>query len=434
MRIDRWRAHKLSDYALSTFILKLVDCEGMIHICMKGGPILTRSFQLISALVMFLAPLCIAGQNAQRDFHFGLSGQTSVPLSEQSVIEVLINGHGPFKVFYDTGAAVNILNPEVISQLNLPSSNFAGSIHGLNGDPIDAKPFHATELRIGDLALSDQDFYNVPMPLPKSYGIVGAVGYELFSRLIVKADYEHHQITFFDPAQFSYSGPGQKLDLQSDPLQLIAKARIDKATGNFILDTGALGQVGISFNRWFVAQEHLQHPFVRHYRGVFMEGADGKAPSSTIERIHPVCLGAFCISHLVGELSSGNAESAYAGRIGIEILRRFTTTLDWQHHALYVEKSSQWSQPTVYDLTGLSTDFSDTGTSLVVIAVFRHSPASRAHLKVGDRILLIDNHAPAPSLLGDDPAFLQPVGTRVLLTIQRGNTSLQIPIILKDIL
>lgn len=400
----------------------------------------TRSFQFISVLALLFATLCVAGQmhaagqNAQRDFHFGFDGPTTVALSEQSVIEVFINGQGPFKLFYDTGAGVNILNPEAISQLNLPPSNFVGSVHGLNGGPIDTKPFHATELRIGDLTLSDQDFYNVPMPLPKGYGIVGAIGYELFSRLIVKADYEHHQLTFSDPAQFSYSGPGQKLDLQPDPKLPIVKARIDKATGNFALDTGALGQVGISFYRWFVTQQRLQNPLVRHYRGVFMEGADGKAPPSTIERMHPVCLGPTCISHLVGELSSGNAENAYAGRIGIEILRRFTSTLDWQHRALYIEKSSQWDQPPVYDLTGLSTAFSETGTALLVIAVFRHSPASRAHLKVGDHILLIDNHPPAPGSLGNDPAFLQPVGTRVILGVQRGNTSLQIPIVLKDIL
>jgi hypothetical protein len=395
---------------------------------------LLQSFQTFAILVVLLSPTRILGQSAPRDFHFGPSGQTTVALSEQSIIEIMINGMGPYRVFFDTGASVNILNPEVIARLNLPSSNIEAQLTGTSGGQVESKCFHAGELRIGDLVLSNQDFFNVPMPLPKSYGIVGAIGYQLFSRVVATADYEHNQLTLFDPASFSYAGSGQKLDLQPDPHQLIAQASLGRATGNFILDTGALGPVGISFHSWFVRKHHLKHIFVRHYHEVFSQGADGKAPPSTIERIRPVCLGQACIPRLVGELSGANKDSPYAGRIGIEILRRFTTTIDWQRHALYVEKSSQWDQPLVYDQTGLVTDFADRGTSLVVNEVLSHSPASRAHLKVGDRILLIDNHPPAPDLLCDDPAFLQPDGTRVTLTVQRGSATLQTTLILKDIL
>jgi len=395
---------------------------------------LSRSFHTFSIFLLLLSATHVLGQEAPRDFRFGPSGQTTVALSEQSIIKVMINGQGHFQFVFDTGAAVNILNPEVIAQLNLPGSNVVGELTGISGGQVENKPFHADELRIGDLILGNQDFFNVPMPLPKSYGIVGAIGYELFSRVVAKADYEHHQLTLFDPALFSYSGSGQKLDLQPDPHQLIAQAGIGKAVGNFILDTGVLGQVGISFHSWFVRKHHLQRKFVRQYHGVFFEGADGEAPASTIERIRPVCFGPACIPGQVGELSSANEDSPYAGRIGVEILRRFITTLDWQHHVLYVEKSSQGNQPLVYDQTGLLTDFTESGTTLVVKTVFSHSPASRAHLKAGDRILLIDNHPPAPGLLGDDPAFLQLAGTRVMLTVQRGSASLQIPLILKDIL
>jgi hypothetical protein len=393
-----------------------------------------RSLPTFAIVVLLLSPMRFLGQNAARDFRFGPTGQTTVALSEQSIIEVTINGTGPYKVFFDTGAGVNILNPEVIAQLNLPPSNTVGQLKGISGGQVESKSFHAEELRIGDLTLSNQDFFNVPIPLPKSFGIVGAIGYELFSRVVAKADYEHHRLTLFDPATFSYSGLGEKLDLESDPLQLIVQAHLGKVAGNFILDTGALGQTGISFHSWFVRKHHLERKFVRHYHGVFSEGADGKAPASTIERIRPVCFGPACIARLVGELSGANEHSPYAGSIGQEILRRFTTTVDWQRHALYVEKTSRWNEPLVYDQTGLLTDFADSGTPLVVNKVLSHSPASRAHLKAGDHIMLIDGHPPAQGLLGDDPAFLQPAGTHVALTVQRGSNTLQITLILKDIL
>jgi hypothetical protein len=401
---------------------------------MCDASILPRSFQAFAVIVLLLSPACAFGQNASPDFRFGPSGKTTVTLSEESLIDVMINGKGPFHLIFDTGASVNILNPEVIAQLNLPASNLDEQLRGTSGGQFESKSFHADELRIGDLTLTNQNFFSVPIPLPKSYGIVGAIGYELFSRVVATADYEHHKLTLSDPATFSNSGSGQKLDLQPDPLQLIVQARLGKAAGNFILDTGALGQSGISFHSWFVRKHHLERKFVRHYHGVFSEGADGKAPASTIERIGPVCLGYACIPGLVGELTSANGDSPYAGRIGLDVVHRFTTTIDWQRHALYIERSSRWNQPLVYDQTGLLTDFADSGTDLVVSKVFSHSPASRAHVKAGDRILLIDNHPAAPSMVSDDPAFLQPAGTRVKLTVQRGGATLQIALILKDIL
>lgn len=384
-------------------------------------------------LILFI-PVQVLCQGAPRDFHFGPSGQTSVALTDQSVIEVTINGKGPFKFIFDTGANVSILDPEVIAQLNLPVSNTAGQVTGLSGGHIDSKPFHVNELRIGDLTLNDQDLFNIAIPLPKSYAIAGAIGFDLFSRIVIKADYEHHQLVLFDPARFSYPGSGQKLDLQPDPLSIVVKARIENNIGDCVLDTGALGEIELTLNGWFVRQYHLVHSFGRHYRGVFYKGADGNAPPATIERMRDVCLGDACVPGAIAESSEGNEANHYAGRIGLGFLHRFTTTIDWQHHAIYIEKTRPWNRPTVYNKTGLDTDLSDEGNALIVSKVFPHSPASRAHLKAGDRILLIDNHPPAPDWFIDDPAFLKPDGTHVLLTVQRGSANLQLRLILKDIL
>jgi len=170
-------------------------------------------FAISPLLVVLFSPSAFC-QSTPRDFHFGSSGQTTIALSEQSIIEATINGKGPFKLFFDTGAAVNVLNPEVIAQLGLTPSGDKAEMWGIGGK-LEAKPYRADELRIGDLTLTGQTFYSIPMPLPNT-GIVGAVGYELMIRLIVKADNEHHQLTFYDPARFVYNGIGEKLELLPD--------------------------------------------------------------------------------------------------------------------------------------------------------------------------------------------------------------------------
>jgi S1-C subfamily serine protease len=152
-------------------------------------------------------------------------------------------------------------------------------------------PIASMKLRIGDLTLTGQTFYSIPIPLPNS-GIVGAVGYELMSQFVIKADNEHQQLTVYDPARFVYKGVGERLKLLP---------------------------------------------------------AEG-------------------------------------------------------------------------------------GTALVVVDVFPRSPASKAHIKAGDRILLIDDNPPKPTWYCDDPAFLQSAGTVVTLTVEHDHSSQQIKLKLKDIL
>jgi hypothetical protein len=388
----------------------------------------------VPILLALLTPAVLGGQATPRDFHFESSGQTTVALNRQSVFEATINGKGPFKLFFDTGAGVNILNPEVIAQLGLTSAGHGERLHGLSGGKVEARPYRADELRIGNLTLTGQTFYSVPMPLPQDTQIVGAVGYELMSRLIIRADYEHQQLTLFDPERFSERVSGERLELLQDERQLVAHLRVGKAAGDFVLDTGAIGKSGILVAGWFTRQNHLLRDFGRHYHGVFSGGADGNAPPASRERIRAVCFGVACVPGVVGEFSDDTAKSQYAGRVGLELLSRFTLTIDWQHRAIYFDKAPHWDQPVVYDQTGLLENPSDKGTVLTVVDVYPHSPADKAHIKAGDRIVLINNHPPAPTWYGDDPAFLQPAGTVVNLTIQRGNTSLQIQLKLKDIL
>lgn len=393
---------------------------------------------VISAFLVLFFSTFAACQVVPGDFHFNnSSGQTTVPLTEQGVFEVTINGKGPFKFFFDTGAGVNILNPDVIAQLGLGPAGDAEQLHGISGGKLDAKPYRADELRIGDLTLTGQTFYSVQMPLPQ---VVGAVGATLMTRLIITADNERHQLTLYDAPGFVYHGGGEKLDLLPNAEELIVHARVGKAVGDFVLDTGAIGNMGVLLNHWFTQQHHLLHSsflfnlFHPSYHGVFYGGADGNAPAATLERIRALCLGEACVPHVVGQFSDGDDKSPYAGRIGNETLRRFTVTIDWPHRVLYLEKTSFWNEPDVYNLTGLLTDQADNWKALTVAMVYPHSAGSKAHIRGGDKIVLIDGRAPEPTWFCDDPAFVQRAGTVVALTIQRGKSSQKINLKLKDML
>lgn len=111
---------------------------------------------VISPVLVLLSSTFAICQATPRDFHFGSSGQATVALRDQGTIEATINGKGTFKLFFDTGANVNILNPEVIAQLGLAPVADQAEIHGINGGKLEVNAYRADEFRIGDLTLTGQ--------------------------------------------------------------------------------------------------------------------------------------------------------------------------------------------------------------------------------------------------------------------------------------
>jgi hypothetical protein len=373
------------------------------------------------------------GQDGVGDFHLDSSGQATVPTTDGVVFEATINGKGPFQLIFDTGAGVNILNPAVIAQLGLSAESGSVAVPATGGS-VDAKAFRADEMRIGDLALHHPIFYSVQLPWPDGTGPVGAVGYEVMRQLVVTVNYAQQRLTFFDPASFVYRGRGIKISLEPDPTQVVVKASIGGgALGDFVIDTGNFGSFDI--NQWFVKKfavlDHVPH----RYHGVFGQGAGGDSPPGWITRIKSVCIEKSCAHHVITYLSDGQASwDDHAGTIGEEILKRFTVTDDWPHHALYLERNTGPARPGVFNRSGIISDFDENGKDLKVVAVLPDSPGDKAGVKVGDRIVMIDNRPPVAPWGREEPAFLKPSGTAVLLTIQRGQVVQQLKIRLKNLL
>jgi hypothetical protein len=289
-------------------------------------------------------------------------------------------------------------------------------------------------MRIGELALHRPTFYSVPLPWPDGAGPVGAVGYEVMRQLVVTVDYARQRLTFFDPNSFLYGGRGSKASLEPDPTQVVVEASIGGgAQGDFVIDTGNFGSFDI--NQWFVKKfavlDHVPH----HYHGVFGHGAGGDSPPGWITRIKSVCIEKSCVHHVITYLSDGQSSwDAHAGTIGEDILKRFIVTVDWPHHALYLERNAGRERPEVFNRSGIFSEIDDNGKDLKVVAVLSESPGDKAGVKVGDRIVLVDGRPPIVPWGREEPAFLQPSGTAVLLTIERGQQVQQVKIRLKNLL
>ncbi len=122
-----------------------------------------------------------------------------------------------------------------------------------------------------------------------------------------------------------------------------------------------------------------------------------------------------------------------AGNIGTRVLRQFNITFDYPRGVLYLEKNSNWGKPGIFNRAGVVVD--SILQDHLVRNVVPGSPGEKAGIAVGDVILKIDGRAPIDDPLEqDDPAFLQPVGTVVHLTVKRGNTVRKIRLTLREVL
>ena len=365
----------------------------------------------------------------QRDYEMPASGKVTVPADGGIVFKARINGKGPYTMFFDTGSP-NVLSVGLAKELGLSPDNGQGQTWVMNGGTLNTQTAHVRALQIGDLVLHDQLFHVIEIPVANGNTPVATIGYEVLRRLAVQVDYEHEQLTFYDAPTFHYSGAGKPIPLLTDGTSLEVQASVAGASGTFALDTG--NEVGFLVYPGFVQQNHLIERFGAHYHGYSGKDYAGPTDQAYYARIKTLSIGDVEAHDLIGYLWTGSTTGAeaIAGNIGRSVLRNFTATFDLMRSRLYLEKNANWDKPEIFNRAGLLVDPTDAGQK--VMTVLPGSPAESAGIAVGDVITQIDGHAPADDT--NDPAFLQPEGTRVTVTVKHGDAGRDVQLTLKELL
>jgi predicted aspartyl protease len=390
-------------------------------------------FSITLFLVLaFTHSICSAATPSPVDFELPASGTVMVPAKGGVEFDALLNGQGPFRLIFDSGASANALSPAVAKQLGLRTEGPVIQATGAGSGSIATQAANVAQVRIGDLVLHDQTFLIVPLPWQDRPGPVGEVSYEMMKRLIVTVDYEHEQLGFTSPLAFSHSGKGVMVPIEPAPSQIEVRASIDGANGVFLIDTG--DEASLTLEQRFVAQHNLVKKMSPRYHGYSGSGVGGPEPAAYYGRVKTLRIGEAEVNNVIAFLCDGQAISPEnAGNIGTLILRQFNITFDVPHGVLYFEKNSNWGKPEVFNRAGIVVDSIQQDQK--VMTILPGSPAEIAGVAVGDIIMAIDGRAPNDNpLQRDDPAFLQPVGTVVRLTIQHGDKIRTIDLTLRDLL
>ncbi len=374
------------------------------------------------------------------DFGFAAGASSvTVPfelINNHTYVEVKLNGRGPYRLLCDTGGA-NIVTPELATELGLKTEGeLEGS--GVGEKSEDIALSKVDKLEIGAAYLDNQVFYVFPLA---AFGRVegipanGLIGYEVFKRFVVRIDYEASQLTLLDPASFRYTGNGVRVPFKFKEHIPQVDGEIDGIAGKFDIDTGSRSSIDLMGP--FVEKHKLKAKYRPKFEGVTGWGVGGPSRSA-ITRAGVLKLGDVVIERPVTELTlqtKGAFTDQYAaGNVGAGVLKRFNLVFDYNGQTIYFERNSTDALPDVFDRSGLWINVGESSGYFEVLDVIAGGPADRAGIKVGDRILAVDDATVDKlTLYGLRRQFKTTApGTRIKLQLERAGKPTRAEIVLRD--
>jgi hypothetical protein len=270
-------------------------------------------------------------------------------------IQAKLNGSGPLWMMLDTGSSVTVLDESVSMLLGVPfvdERSVYGPGQGSGQRLVYGK--HAT-LSFGEVELGDQTVASVPLgrfSCELGQGADGFLGSNAFRNYVVEIDYFHQVLRLYDPVNYSYSGPGQRLPLQfvwnGSPTVRAEAVRSDGTAieGTFLIDSGATTAVWLSrgFNdahpEFLSAEKAMEVPSfaviggeVSTRLGHVLAIRLGISLSPCPQRNSRKTLPAF-LRHL-----------AWLARSGAQMLSRFKVIFDYPHGEMILEPADRPEEP-----------------------------------------------------------------------------------------
>ncbi|MBK1442618.1 aspartyl protease family protein [Parapedobacter sp. ISTM3] len=325
---------------------------------------------------------------------------TVVPFSMAAESVVLLKavlvGHPDTLTFIlDTGSSGISLDSTTADRLNLVPEESNINIRGIAGVR-KAQFLYNKKLKLNELVIDSLNFHiNDYEFLSYVYGarIDGVIGYSLFSRYILKIDYDVREIEICSQGPIKYPRGGYLLRpfIRTLPVQSARVRDHRKVTSRFLFDIGA----GLSL---VLSQEFEQDSaVVRRKRKRFPVEAHGVGGKLAMEMtlVKDFRLGPYRFrkvpTMVFEDVFNVTSYPYLGGLIGNQILKRFNVIFNYEQREIYLKPNTLYREPFEYSYAGMELYYIN--GAIVIGSIVKGSPADIAGLKEGDVVLAIGNNA-----------------------------------------
>jgi hypothetical protein len=363
------------------------------------------------------------------------------------VIPVVLNGMLPLKFILDTGVRTSILTDKGFSDiLNLkytrkysltgPGGEKVVDAYVTNNVSLDLPGVHGEGHAMLVLA---EDYLQLKNYLGNE--VHGILGYELFSRFVIKIDYEKRILTIMQPSKFKPGNGYQKIPIRVEDTKPYIMADViqsdgSKITTRLLMDSGASHAVMLEST----TDSNIKVPDM--YLSSQIGRGLGGAINGKIGRIKSMSIGMFNIynpiatypdpNSYVDSLKMGNVPRN--GSIGGEILSRFTVIFDFPNEKVYLKKNMDFKKTFHFNLSGLN--IKAVGPFLnafEIVDVRKESVSDKAGLLPGDMIMNINGMSSSTMKLNEVIGYFNfKPGKHVWLEVLRQGRLLKKEFKLKD--
>jgi hypothetical protein len=363
------------------------------------------------------------------DYRIVSGSQAVVPVSIEAgaiIVEVTIDGHGPFPLMFDTGSQ-DVLTPDTVAALRLKTEG-TGTNRDSGGGNVPITFTRVGTVRLGGAEMTDQPFAVLALPRyltdrGSRPPLAGFIGYELLVRFGVRLDYEGKTLTLNPGVDFRDNGKGIRVPLVLTEKVPVIPAVAEGVSGMFVVDTGSTG--ALTLRREFVEDHGLE---ARHPSALRIKSIGTAGPFETILiRLDLFDIAESRIERPATRFPAIRGEGLpftdVDGSIGYEILRQFVVTFDYRRGELWFEHSRAFGTRTGQGSAGFQAVKVE-GEGFGVTTVLPNTAAAAAGLRVGDLITEVEGESTLPMALDQLAEIMhRPAGTTVRLgTVQDGVT------------
>jgi len=317
---------------------------------------------------------------------------------ELMFIKVKINDHDePLNFVFDTGASTAVLDENVAKKIGI-KADYQQPTEGAAGTEMYNIAL-SQKYHIGSISVHNAHTVLVDLErLSKrsNQQIDGIIGNNIMQQYVTQIDYDNNVIKLYNDAEEIQGKDAYKTVEATFDYSQIPQVNLEftltnnqKFKGNFLFDSGA--NMTFLLNTPFVKEKNMESLMEK----TIENKAEGLTTSSNfkIGKVAGLQFGDFTFGEMPIDLSNSKAgvmaSAEYTGILGIKIISRFNTILDYKQKKIYLKPSDSFKKTFRFPRSGIS--LAREADMIKVSNVITAAEAYEKGIREGDQLLEIND-------------------------------------------